>query len=93
MEIDRAAVVLAALGGAARLRILELLADNPEGLGAGEIGRRLDVVQNTMSSQLKALLTAGVLDVRREGRGLVYTLVGSVLAEAAGMLDRFADRA
>ncbi len=39
---------------------------------AGEIGRSLGAVQNTVSSYLKTLSQAGLVVPRREGRSIIY---------------------
>lgn len=90
MDTERVAAMLSALGAPTRLRVVALLAENRAGLGAGEIARRLGVLQNTMSAQLKTLAIAGVVEVRREGRVLVYSLVASAMSEVAALLDGFA---
>ncbi len=44
----------------------------PDGMAAGEIVRRLDVPQNTMSSNLGILGRAGIARSERQGRSIVY---------------------
>ncbi|WP_108462847.1 ArsR/SmtB family transcription factor [Devosia naphthalenivorans] len=73
MESIRAIVALSALGQETRLEIFRLLVRNtPEGLPAGEIARRLEVPQNTMSSHLGLLTRAGLLTSERFSRSIVY---------------------
>ena len=56
-----------------RLKALRLLVRHePEGLPAGEITRRLDVPQNTMSTHLAVLTRAGFLQSERHSRSIVY---------------------
>jgi len=45
---------------------------HPDGLPAGEIAKRLDVVQNTMSSHLAVLARSGLIHSRRKGRIVEY---------------------
>jgi len=67
---------LLALGGLAhdtRLRVFRLLVQaGPDGLSAGDIGEHLGVRQNTMSSHLKQLVQAGLIDSERQGRSIFY---------------------
>ena len=64
---------LAALSHETRLSIFRLLIQSgPEGLAAGEIGRRLDVLPNTLSASLNVLSHAGLVTSRREGRSVIY---------------------
>jgi DNA-binding transcriptional ArsR family regulator len=49
-----------------------LLAAYPEAVPAGEVARRCKVPHNTMSTHLAALTRAGLVAVRRNGRGMNY---------------------
>ncbi len=63
----------AALSQETRLDVLRLLIEaGPQGLAAGDIGTRLGVRQNTMSTNLAVLAHAGLLIGRREGRHIRY---------------------
>ena len=44
----------------------------PAGLAAGEIAEGLGSRQNTMSSHLRILASAGLITHRRDGRSIVY---------------------
>ena len=64
---------LAAFAQPTRLATFRLLvAHEPDGLAAGEIGRRLAVPQNTMSAHLAVLTRAGLVQGERQGRSIVY---------------------
>jgi ArsR family transcriptional regulator, arsenate/arsenite/antimonite-responsive transcriptional repressor len=64
---------LAALAQTTRLDVFRLLVRNePHGLPAGEIARRLDVPHNTMSTHLAILTRAGLISVERHSRSLIY---------------------
>ncbi len=70
-----AADIFQALSQETRVRLLRLLAAaGPNGLGAGEIGRRLSVPQSTMSFHLSALEQAGLLQATRRGRHVIYAV-------------------
>ncbi|KAF0135975.1 MAG: ArsR family transcriptional regulator [Xanthobacteraceae bacterium] len=64
---------LAALAQPTRLATFRLLvAHEPEGLAAGEVGRLLAVPQNTMSAHLAVLSRAGLITPQRQGRSIIY---------------------
>lgn len=68
-QLDR----LTALGHAGRMALFRLLVRRyPEFLPSGELARILNVKPNTMSVYLTALLRAGLIEQRREGRSLLY---------------------
>jgi ArsR family transcriptional regulator len=74
MELKSAAATLAALAHDGRLTIFRLLVQaGHEGLAAGEIARRLDVLPNTLSANLTILSHAGLVSARRLGRSIIYS--------------------
>lgn len=82
MDEKSAIQILTALSHATRLDAFRLLVKNaPGGLPAGEIGKRLGVVQNTMSAHLAVLDSAGVVSSKRHGRSIEYTVNFSVVRE------------
>jgi len=73
MEADSAITALSALAQSTRLEVFRLLVRHePEGLPAGEIARRLDVPQNTMSTHLAILARAGLVASERRSRMVIY---------------------
>ncbi|MBY3246141.1 metalloregulator ArsR/SmtB family transcription factor [Rhizobium laguerreae] len=73
MEQEKAILGLAALAQSTRLEAFNLLVRHePEGLPAGEVARILAIPQNTMSSHLGVLSRAGLIDVERRSRQMVY---------------------
>ena len=75
MDMNDAITGLGALAQEGRLRVFRLLmAYGPEGLPAGEVARRLDVAHNTLSSQFAVLSQAGLLQSRRNGRSIIYSV-------------------
>jgi DNA-binding transcriptional ArsR family regulator len=73
MELKDALACLGALSQGTRLETFRLLVrQEPEGLAAGEVARRLDVPQNTMSTHLAVLTRAGLLRSERHSRSIVY---------------------
>lgn len=62
MKTDFAIEALSALAQPTRLEAFRLLVrQEPDGLAAGEIARRLDVPHNTMSTHLAILTRAGLV--------------------------------
>lgn len=73
MDVSQTIDALSALAHASRLAAFRLVVgEEPHGLPAGEIARRLDIPQNTMSSQLAQLTRAGLLTAEKSGRTVIY---------------------
>ena len=73
MEHKDAVGALAALAQDTRLDIFRLLVEvGPDGLPAGQIGKRLGLPLATLSFHLNTLKQAGLVDFRRESRSLIY---------------------
>ena len=73
MDMRQALAAFAALSQPTRIDVFRLLVRmGPAGLLAGEIGERLEVRQNTMSTNLAILLNAGLIRKEREGRAVRY---------------------
>ena len=87
MESSHALDVFAALSQATRLDTFRLLMEHePAGLPAGEIARRLEVPQNTMSTHLAILARAGLIEFERHSRSIVYRAVVDRVREIASFL-------
>lgn len=73
MDTKAALAALDALAHPSRLDAFrELVQAGTDGLPAGEIARRLGVIQNTMSSHLQKLAHAGLVAAARDGRSIRY---------------------
>ena len=73
MDNELAVAALGALAQNTRLDVFRLLVRHePDGMAAGEIARRLDVPQNTMSSHLGILARAGIVRSERHSRSIIY---------------------
>lgn len=73
MDRLQALAALGALAQGTRLDVFRLLVEaGPDGLCAGEVATRLDVRQNTMSTNLAVLARAGLVGSAREGRSVRY---------------------
>jgi DNA-binding transcriptional ArsR family regulator len=74
METSAALRALGALSQETRLRIFRLLVERgPEGLPAGEIGRKLVLPPATLSFHVKELASAGLVTPRQQGRSIRYS--------------------
>jgi DNA-binding transcriptional ArsR family regulator len=63
---------LKVLSDPTRLTVLELLLEGP--LHVGEIGERLGIEQSLLSHHLKVLRKAGMVDAKRDGKAVLYSL-------------------
>ncbi len=73
MDVGLALETLSALSHETRLWTFRLLVQaGPQGLAAGEIAEALGSRQNTMSSHLKILAMAELIESQRDGRSIVY---------------------
>ena len=75
MDTIEATKALGALSQESRLEAFRLLVRSSiDGMAAGEIARELDIPHNTMSSHLSILVNAGLVNSRREGRSIIYSI-------------------
>lgn len=73
-KMTKAVEALSALAHDGRLSVFRLLVRHgQDGLAAGDIARKLDVLPNTLSANLTVLSNAGLVRSRREGRSIIYT--------------------
>ncbi|MFA6264816.1 MAG: helix-turn-helix transcriptional regulator [Pseudolabrys sp.] len=74
MEQTNAVAALAALAQDNRLDVYRLLVQaGPEGMSAGNIADQLGLAPNTLTFHFDRLRVAGLVDVRRDGRSMIYT--------------------
>jgi len=75
MKMSRAVGALSALAQDSRLRAFRLLVKaGSGGMPAGGIAEELGVPPATLSFHLKELTNAGLVESRRDGRSLIYSL-------------------
>lgn len=73
MKQELAIDAFSALAQPTRLAAFRLLVkQEPDGLPAGEIARRLGVPHNTMSTHLAILTRAGLISAARHSRSMIY---------------------
>jgi ArsR family transcriptional regulator, arsenate/arsenite/antimonite-responsive transcriptional repressor len=83
MNIETAARRLAELGNPIRLQIVRLLVRaGGEGLPVGEVQSRLRLPASTLAFHLRGLVTAGLVDQRKEGRVVRCTPNQAAISEA-----------
>ncbi len=78
---------LSALAEPSRLRIVELLREQPRPVG--EIATRLRMRQPQVSKHLRVLAEAGIVDMRPAAQQRVYYLQAKPFKEMESWLDKF----
>ena len=87
MEIEGLVSALSALAHPGRVAIFrELVRAGPEGLAAGEVGRRLAIAPSTLSASLVLLSQAGLVTSRRAGRSIIYAAAFARMGEVVAFL-------
>ncbi len=87
MENWSAVDALSALAHESRLAIFRLLVpEGPDGLPAGEIGKRLGIAANALSFHLTRLRYAGLVSVRRNGQQNIYAAAYDGMQRLMGYL-------
>ncbi len=75
MEIKQAVAALTALAQESRLRVFRMLVPvGEQGMAAGDIAAALGIPSATLTFHLKELSHAGLIESRREGRSIIYSL-------------------
>lgn len=67
------------LGHPARVRILELLAVQDQSVG--ELASEIGIELSNLSQQLGVLRRAGVVDARKDGNNVIYSITSPDIAE------------
>jgi len=87
METENAVAALSALAQQNRLEVFRLLVQaGRDGLPAGQIAERLKLAAPTLSFHLAQLKHAGLVQVRRDGRSLIYAADYGGMNELMGFL-------
>ena len=92
MKSPAAAIAMNALGHEQRLAIYTMLYEaRPDGLPAQAIAEKLGVPPSSLTFHTQALMAAGLIEQRREGRSLVYsTNFGTMSALIIFLTRKFA---
>lgn len=86
-EAEATARLFKALADPARVRIVNLLARNPEAVCVCELTPAVGLSQPTVSHHLKKLVQAGLLTREQRGVWAYYTLDREAVSRAAGILE------
>ncbi|AHG20721.1 ArsR family transcriptional regulator [Chania multitudinisentens RB-25] len=87
MKLEAVANALKELGHPTRLSIYKALVRSGEnGLPVGELQKRLEIPNSTLSHHISALVSAGLLQQRREGRILYCVPQYEVLSQIVSFL-------
>ena len=87
MRTTTAVDALSALAHDGRLSIFKLLVRaGTDGMAAGVIARKLDMLPNTLSASLTVLSNAGLVVSRREGRSIIYSADFAKMSKLLGFL-------
>ena len=86
-DAEATAAVFKALADPARVRIVSMLARNPDSICVCELTPPLGLSQPTVSHHLKKLVQAGLLKREQRGVWAHYTLDRDGLERAASVLD------
>ncbi len=81
----RAAAIFHALSDELRLDVVNMLLDGERCVC--ELTDELDIAQSRLSWHLKTLKDAGIVNDRREGRWIYYSLNAEAIHEARSILD------
>lgn len=74
MKAPDAAIAMSALGHEQRLAIYTMLHEaGADGLAARDIAEAVGIPPSSLTFHTQALLSAGLIEQRREGRSLVYS--------------------
>jgi ArsR family transcriptional regulator len=86
-EADATATLFRALGDAARVRIVNLLAASEEAVCVCELTPALGLSQPTVSHHLKKLTDAGLLEREQRSKWAYYSLSGEALERLASLVE------
>jgi DNA-binding transcriptional ArsR family regulator len=89
-KLDQAASKLRAISHPMRIAIIDLLSDGKQ-LSVTEIYESLDIEQATASHHLNILKNKGVLDSKRDGKKIFYSLKNITLTEIIECINRCND--
>src|SRR6185437_532040 len=87
MEKTDAVTALAALAQDNRLDVFRLLVQaGPEGMPAGAVAEALGLAPNTLTFHFDRLRMAGLVNVRRDGRSMIYAAQFATMNALLGFL-------
>lgn len=72
---------LSAMGHETRLKIIQALAERPEGMSSTDIAEHVGVMPTNTSAHLSVLRAAGLISSEKKGRIVTYRLETKMLAD------------
>ena len=85
-KLERAAYVLKAVAHPVRIAIIDLLNQKKE-IAVGEICETLKIEQSLISHHLTKMRDKGILEIRREGRNVYYSLTDDTITNIIVCID------
>lgn len=89
-KLEKVASRLRAIAHPVRLAIIEMLTEEKR-MSVTEIYLRLDIEQASASHHLNIMKNKGVLDSRREGKKIIYSLHNNTLSDIIHCIDHCKD--
>lgn len=89
-KLEKVAGRLRAIAHPVRLAIIEMLTEQPR-MSVTEIYLRLDIEQASASHHLNIMKNKGILDSRREGKKIIYSLHNTTLSDIIHCIDHCKD--
>lgn len=80
---------LSAMGHETRLKILQALAERPNGMSSSEIAEHVEVMPTNTSAHLNVLRAAGLISSSKKGRVVTYTLEDAVIKSITREIEKF----
>lgn len=87
-KLDYSCTLMRALAHPLRLKILEYIDQKGE-TSVNKIYHKLQIEQSITSQHLKILRLAGVVNGRRDGKKVFYTINYNIVTKASKAVDRF----
>lgn len=81
---------LSAMGHETRLRIIQALAERPEGMSSTEIAEHVGVMPTNTSSHLSILRAAGLVSSEKKGRVVTYRFEKDMLKQLVDQISALA---
>lgn len=77
---------LSALGHETRLKIVQALAESPDGMSSTDIAEHVGVMPTNTSAHLNVLRAAGLISSNKKGRVVTYRLEGETIDRVCDQL-------
>ena len=81
---------LSAMGHETRLRIIQALAERPEGMSSTDIAEHIEVMPTNTSAHLNVLRAAGLVSSEKNGRVVTYRFEKDMLKQLVDQISALA---